>query len=179
MKNLLITTKRLAMRHMSIADAAFILEQYNEPLFIEHIGDKNIRSVEDAINRIIDEAQSSYRKYGIGLLMVELRDCGTPIGTCGLLKRDGIEELDIGYALLERHHRQGYVIEAAQAVLGYAKNELGFNRVLGYTSSLNKVSIRILEKLGFEDEGEFNYPGYNGESKVFSISLQQQVVVNV
>jgi len=171
MKSLLITTKRLTMRQISTQDAAFILKQYNEPAFLEHIGDKNIRSVDDAINSIIYGAQASYRQHGVGLLMVELRDCGTPIGTCGLIKREDIDDLDLGYAVLEKYHRQGYVMEATQAVLEHAKNVLGLNRVVGYTSSLNKVSIRVLEKLGFEAEGEFNFPGYNTPSKIFAIKL--------
>ena len=171
MKNLLITTERLTIRQLSTRDAAFILEQYNEPDFIENIGDKKIRSIDDAINNIVDWAQSSYQKNGIGLLLVELRDCGTPIGTCGLIKREDIEDLDLGYSLLEKYQRRGYVMEAAQAVLEHAKNVLALSRVVGYTAALNEASIRVLGKLGFEAEGEFNFPGYDRACKIFAIKL--------
>jgi RimJ/RimL family protein N-acetyltransferase len=170
LKNLLISTQRLTIRQLSVGDASFILEQYNEPAFLEHIGDKKIRSVDDAIENIIYGAQASYRQHGVGLLLLELRDCGTPIGTCGLIKRENIEDLDLGYALLEKYHRQGYVMEAAQAVLEHAKN-IGLSRIVGYSSPLNKVSIRVLEKLGFEDEGDFNFPGHDSPSKFFTIKL--------
>jgi len=171
MKNLLITTKRLTIRQISSTDAAFIVEQYNEDGFLEHIGDKNIRTIKDANKIIVDWAQVSYEQYGIGLLLVELRGCGTPIGTCGLIKREDMDDFDLGYSLLEKHHQNGYVMEAAQAVLEHAKNELGLSRVVGYTSSLNKASIRVLERLGFDDEGDFNFPGYNRPCKIFAIQL--------
>lgn len=171
MKNLLITTERLTIRQLSARDASFILEQYNEPAFLENIGDKKIRSIDDAINNIVDWAQASYRKNGIGLLLMELRDCGTPIGTCGLIKRDDIQDYDLGYSLLEKYQRQGYVMEAAQTVLEHAKNVLALSRVVGYTSALNEASIRVLEKLGFEAEGDFNFPGYDKPSKIFAIKL--------
>jgi len=171
MKNVLITTKRLTIRQISTTDTAFILEQYNEAGFLEHIGDKKIRTIKDAKKIIVDWAQASYELHGIGLLLVELRGCGTPIGTCGLIKRENIDDFDLGYSLLEKYHRQGYVIEAAEAVLEHAKNELGFSWVVGYTSSLNKASIRVLEKLGFGDEGDFNFPGYDRPCKVFAIQL--------
>jgi ribosomal-protein-alanine N-acetyltransferase len=170
LKNLLITTKRLTIRQLSAGDASFILEQYNEPAFLEHIGDKKIRSVDDAIENIISGAQASYRQHGVGLLLLELRDCGTPIGTCGLIKRENFEDLDLGYALLGKYHRQGYVIEAALAVLEHAKN-IGLSRIVGYSSPFNQISIRVLEKLGFEDEGDFNFPGYDSASKIFAIKL--------
>jgi len=171
MKSLHITTKRLTIRHISMGDAAFILEQYNEALFLEHIGDKKIRSVNDAREIIVDWAQASYQQHGIGLLIIEGRDCGTPIGTCGLIKREDIDDIDLGYSLLEKYHGKGYVVEAAQAVLTHAKNVLGLSRIVGYTSSLNKSSIRVLEKLGFEAEGDFNFPGYDKPSKLFAIKL--------
>jgi len=171
MKKSLITTKRLAIRHITSLDAAFIIKLYNEPGFIEHIGDKKIRSVNDAINTVVDWAKASYQQHGIGLLLVELRDCGTPLGMCGLIKRDDIEDFDLGYSLLEEHQRQGYVIEAAQAVLEHAKNVLNFSRVVGYTSPLNEVSIRVLAKLGFKAEGDFDFPGYDGPCKIFATKL--------
>jgi len=171
MKDLRITTKRLTIRQISTEDAAFIVKQYNEPAFLEHIGDKKIRSIADANEIIVKWAQASYQQYGIGLLVVELRDCGTRVGTCGLIKRDDIEDLDLGYSLLEEYQRNGYVMEAAQAVLEHARSVLGLSRVIGYTSPLNKISIRVLEKLGFEAEGELNFPGYDTPSRVFAIKL--------
>jgi len=171
MKTQIITTKRLSMRPLSIKDASFIITQYNEATFLEHIGDKNIRTVDDAIESVISKAQESYRQYGIGLFLVTLRECGTPIGTCGLLQRENVKNFDIGYAVLEKYHRQGYVMEAAQAMLEHAKNELGLKKVLGYSAPMNTVSIGVLQKLGFEAEGVFVIPGYDDESTVFALQL--------
>jgi RimJ/RimL family protein N-acetyltransferase len=171
MKTSLITTKRLSMRPLLAEDATFIISQYNEPAFLEHIGDKNIRTVDDAIEEVITKAEQSYYQDGVGLFLVTLQACGTAIGTCGLLKRDNVKDFDLGYAILEQYHRNGYVMEAALAVLEYAKNELGLKRILGYTAPTNKVSIGILETLGFEAEGEFVLPGYDSESIVFALRL--------
>ena len=98
----ILETNRLILRQLSTEDAAFILELVNEPSFIQNIGDRGVRTLEDARAYILRVAISSYEKNGFGLYLVELKDSGQSIGMCGLIKRDGLEDVDIGYAFLPR-----------------------------------------------------------------------------
>jgi RimJ/RimL family protein N-acetyltransferase len=132
-------------------DAAFILELLNDPSFIANIGDRGVRSLDDARAYIRDGPVASYERFGFGLWLVELTD-GTRIGMCGLLKRDTLEDVDIGFAYLPAYQSQGYGFEAARAVLDYARDVLGISRVVAIVSEGNDASARLLEKLGMTFE---------------------------
>ena len=110
-------TERLRLRRMHTGDAAFMLELLNQPSFIRHIGDRGARDLDGARFYITDRVLAAYAKHGFGMEVVELRSTGEPVGICGLVKRDSLDDVDIGYALLERHWGKGYAREAAQAVL--------------------------------------------------------------
>lgn len=171
MKEILITTQRLVIRQISRDDADFIRQHYNEASFLEYIGDKKIQTADDAIAYIVNGPLKSYQQHGFGLFLVTLKESNIPIGTCGLIRRENIADADLGYSLLEKFRSQGYSSEAASAVLDFGKNVVGLNRVVAYTAPLNKASIRVLEKLGFEYEGELMLAGYDGTSKLFAIKL--------
>ncbi|MTI21875.1 N-acetyltransferase [Fulvivirga sp. RKSG066] len=167
----LITTDRL---HLSLLeaqpDAAFIYELLNSPGWKTFIGDRKVHSVEEAQNYISTRLASSYLKHGFGLYKVALKD-GTPLGICGLLKRDHLLNVDIGYAMLPQHEGQGYTYEAAQATLKYAKDTLGFEVVLGITDTENTASQKLLEKLGFRFVKSGFLEDFEGESMVYEIRL--------
>jgi [ribosomal protein S5]-alanine N-acetyltransferase len=167
MLNLTMDTPRLRLSPLSADDAAFILELLNEPAFLRDIGDKQVRSLEDARAYIETGPRTSYRDHGFGLLRVELQTSGELIGICGLLKRDFLEHPDLGYAVIERHWSKGYAFEAATAVMRYAADELKLNTVLAITAPENPTSIRVLEKLGFRFTRIANFPGYTTSSRVF------------
>lgn len=140
------------MRRLTIDDAEFILALLNEPSFLRYIGDKKVRNLDDARQYILNGPVGSYERHGFGLNCVELRESHTPIGMCGLLKRDELSDPDIGFALLPDFWSKGFAFEAAQAVLKDARESLKIQRILAITSLDNDASITLLERLGFRFE---------------------------
>ncbi len=145
-----LETKRLVLRQVTLDDAEIILELLNEPSFIQNIGDRGVRTLDDACNYISDRLISSYENFGFGMYLVTLKDLGSAAGLCGLVKRDGLDDVDIGYAFLQRHWSKGYATEAALAVKEYAKNTIGLKRLVAITDPANQGSIRVLEKIGLK-----------------------------
>lgn len=163
----IIETPRLALRQLTEEDAPFILELLNEPAFIEHIGDKGVRSLEDARGYIRSGPMSSYAAHGYGLYLVSLKGTHEPIGICGLVRRDGFDGPDIGYSIMARYWSQGYAYEAAAAVRDYSWDAFGLKRLLGVTSPSNDKSIKLLEKLGLRFERMVRLLGAANDSKLF------------
>lgn len=165
----MLQTPRLALDELSPeTDAAFILELLNEPTFLRFIGDRQVRSQADAARYIENGPRASYRRLGFGLYRVSLRATGDPIGICGLLKRDALEHVDIGFAFLPRCWRQGYAHEAAAAILQDAVTTHAIRRVLALTALDNEASIKLLEKLGFRFEKVTRLSEQDSEVKLFS-----------
>lgn len=147
-----LETERLRLRPMGAADDHFILALLNEPAFLEHVGDRNLRTPDDARQHILTGPAASYARDGHGLLVVELKGTGAPIGICGLIRREWLVEVDIGFSFLERYRSKGYAFEAATAVLDHGRRSLGFQRVAAIVSPRNASSIRLLTKLGLRFE---------------------------
>jgi [ribosomal protein S5]-alanine N-acetyltransferase len=145
-----LETERLNLRRLNEGDAAFILELLNDPSFLQYIGDKGVRTIEDAARYILEGPVDSYARHGFGLWLVELKDSATPTGICGLVKRDTLPDADIGYAFLPRFRSHGYAYESAAAVISYAFDALGLRRVLAITNPDNVGSTRVLEKIGLK-----------------------------
>lgn len=154
-----INTERLTIRPFTLDDAPFILRLLNEPSFIENIADKGVRDLEGARSYLRDGPLASYERHGFGLWRVGLAGTDSPIGMAGLLKRDFLDDIDIGYALLPEFCGAGYAFEATSAVLKHAVNHLGAKRVVAIVAGHNQPSIRLLEKLGFHSEGTVRVPG--------------------
>jgi RimJ/RimL family protein N-acetyltransferase len=168
---MVMETDRLRLRRLSLDDAEFILRLLNEPSFIQNIGDRQVRTVDDARGYIVKGPITSYEKFGFGLWMVETKSPSAPIGICGLLKRDVLDDVDIGYALLPEFWSQGYALESAAAVLAYAGETLGLKRVVAVTNSNNQSSIRLLEKLGFKYERMVRLSEDAPEIKLFAATF--------
>src|SRR5262245_49778732 len=147
-----LETDRLNLRWLSIDDAEFILDLLNEPSFLRFIGDKGVRTLDDARDYILNGPVDMYNRFGFGLYLTELKDGGVPIGICGLIKRDNLEDVDIGFAFLPRFWAKGYAYESASAVMAYGKDILGLNRIVAITSPDNHASAKLLEKLGLQFE---------------------------
>jgi len=147
----ILETERLSLRRLNLDDAAFIVELVNEPAWLEFIGDKNVHSLDDARKYILNGPMDMYERLGFGLYLVELKQ-GSAIGICGLIKREGLDDVDIGFALLSCFSGQGYALEAAQAVMKYGKNVLQLQRIVAITKPANEKSIRLLTKLGLHFE---------------------------
>jgi RimJ/RimL family protein N-acetyltransferase len=167
-----LETERLVLRHFEPADAGFILRLLNQPSFIRHIGDKRVRSLEDARQYLLAGPIDSYERFGYGLNRVELKANGEPIGMCGLVRRDTLEDADIGYALLEQYWSKGYALESAEAVLTHARDVLGLRRIVAIVAPGNQSSIRLLEKIGLTFERMIRLRGDAEELKFFASAPQ-------
>jgi [ribosomal protein S5]-alanine N-acetyltransferase len=166
----ILETDRLLLRRLTASDAAFILELLNEPAFLENIGDRGARNLADARRYIAKGPVASYRKFGFGLYLVALKDSGAPIGICGLLKRDALEHVDIGFAFLQKFWSHGYARESAAAVLQYGWTTLRVERIVAITKPHNQASIALLEKLGLRFEKMIQLSDHGGENKLFAVS---------
>lgn len=159
------------MRRVGLEDAPFIVELYNEKAFKQYIGDRGLRSSEDGAAFIESTLAKAYLQPGYGLFLVESRQAATPMGICGILKRDTLDRPDLGFAFLERFCGKGHAGEAARACIAYAKQQLKLHELAAITSPDNARSIRFLEKLGFAFEKELDHDEYHGGGKLFSLVL--------
>jgi RimJ/RimL family protein N-acetyltransferase len=164
-------TKRLILRHIEEADADFILKLLNEPAFIQNIGDRGLRSLTDARRYIATGPGASYAQHGFGLFLVQGKSDQRPMGICGLLKRETLDDIDLGFALLGEYEGQGIAQEAALACLEFARRNLQLSRVVAITLPSNSRSIRLLEKLGFSLERHVTMPGDREELLLLAKSL--------
>jgi RimJ/RimL family protein N-acetyltransferase len=162
----IIRTPRLELRELSLSDAGFILELLNEEGFLQFIGDKGVRSLEGARDYISKGPMDSYERNGFGLYATCLRD-GTPVGICGLVKRDGLDDPDVGFAFLSRHCSKGYAVESASAVLAHGTRVLKLPRIVAITSPGNSKSIAVLEKIGLRFEQLIRLQESSPELKLF------------
>lgn len=149
----MITTDRLVIEPLTLADDAFIVELLTDPDWLRYIGDRGVRTVSDARNYLEKGPMASYATHGFGLYRVALRDTGVPIGLCGLLRRESLPHVDIGFAFLPAFRAQGFAFEAASATMAYGREALGLARIVAIVSPDNAGSIRLLQKLGMEREG--------------------------
>lgn len=147
-----LETARLRLRKMTLDDAPFILELVNDAGFLEHIGDRGVRTLDDARDYLLQGPIDSYARHGHGLYLVYPIDGGGPAGMCGLLFREAWQETDVGYAFLPRFRGRGYAYESAAAVLDYGRRVLGKPRIIAIVSPRNAASIALLEKLGLRFE---------------------------
>ena len=163
-----LETDRLILRHLNADDDEFIYELVNDPSFIRYIGDKGVRTLDDARNYIFSGPVAMYERLGYGLYATELKDGHVPIGMCGILKRDTLPHPDIGFAFLPAYWKQGYAFESAAAVLKYAREVLGIDQVLAITTPDNEASGKLLEKIGLRFERLIKLTEDAAEVKLFS-----------
>ena len=171
MTEIILKTERLSICPLTLEDAAFILDLLNEPAFIQFIGDRGVRNLEDARNYLLKGPLASYATHGFGLWRVQLNSTGEPIGICGLIKRDSLPDVDLGYAYLARFWSRGYASEAALAVRDYANQTVGLKRLVAITDQKNSASVRVLEKIGMRLEGLVRMPGEDEELNLFGVEL--------
>ena len=164
-----LETDRLLLRHLTENDAAFILDLLNQPSFIENIGDRGVRTIEDARGYICERIVASYERHGFGLYGVVVKQTGELAGICGLVKRDTLDDVDLGFAFLPQHWSKGYAVEAAAASRDHAARDVGLTRLVAITSPSNVRSIRVLEKIGFAFEKEIRLPPKGEVVKLFAV----------
>jgi RimJ/RimL family protein N-acetyltransferase len=151
-----LETDRLILRLLVTDDAPFILQLVNDPDWLRYIGDKGVHNLDDARAYIENGPMAMYERVGFGLFCVELKAVGTPIGMCGLIKRDTLPDVDIGFAFLPQFRANGYGREAARATLDYGRDVVGLKRIIAITSPDNEASGRLLEAVGLRFERSFD-----------------------
>ena len=162
-----LETERLILREFTLADANFIIELVNTPGWLRFIGDRNIKIEEQAKEYLRNGPMKSYEVNGYGLSLVELKTDGTPIGMCGIIKRDTLENPDIGFAFLPEFEGKGLAFEIANATLAYANDVLKIPVIFAITIPGNTRSIRLLEKMGFKYSNSFTSPTDNIELSLY------------
>ena len=167
----IIETDRLFLRQLTADDAEFILDLYNQPSFIKFVGDRGVRTLDDARNFLSKRLIESYERFGFGLYLTLLKDGEIPLGICGLVKRAELKDVDVGFAFLPQFWSKGYAFESASAVLAYSRNTLGLKRIAGITTPDNQGSIRVLEKMGLKFEKMVKLSEDDMELKLFALNL--------
>jgi RimJ/RimL family protein N-acetyltransferase len=162
-------TERLAIRRLTLDDAEFILDLVNQPSFLRFIGDKGVRTLDDARSYLRTGPMLSYERFGFGLYRVSLRTDGTSIGICGLVKREALDDVDVGFAFLPAFWSHGYAFEAASVVVAHARGELGLGRLVAIVSPDNDSSIKLLERLGMRFERMVRLAEDASEIKLFAM----------
>jgi len=169
-----VETERLRLRRLDADDAPFVLRLVNEPSWLRFIGDRGVHDLDGARRYIAEGPQRLYANHGFGLFLVERRSDALPLGMCGLIKRDTLPDVDIGFAFLPEHWSQGYAREAAEATLQYARDRHRLPRVIAITSLDNVASGRLLERIGLQLEGTVCLPGSNEEVRLFGTTRAYQ-----
>jgi len=164
----ILETERLTLRQLTLDDAEFILGLLNEPSWLQFIGDKNVRTLDDARAYRVNGPQKMYREHGFGLWLVVVKETAVPAGMCGLIKRPTLDDIDIGFAFLPRFWGRGYAHEAAVATLAYARNVVKPKRIVALTALDNPRSIRLLGKLGLTFERIVRLTPDGPESRLFA-----------
>ena len=165
--SIIIDTPRLELLEIATTDAAFILKLLNTPSWLKFIGDRNLRTEEDALNYINNRLRPAYKNFGFGFYLTRSKADNTPIGICGLVKRDELEHVDIGFAFLPQYEGKGYGFESASAVLKHAQSILGIKTIAGITNADNQRSIALLEKLGLHFQKMILLQGETKEIMLF------------
>lgn len=146
----MIETERLQINLFSLNDAEFLLELYNAPNFIRFIGDRNLKTTEDAASYISNKFFPQIERLGFGNFLITLKETNEKVGSIGIFEREGLETMDIGFSFLPAHEGKGYGYEASTALIAYAKEHFGVKRLSAITLPNNISSIKLIEKLGFE-----------------------------
>jgi ribosomal-protein-alanine N-acetyltransferase len=162
-----LETQRLRLRYLSSTDAAFMLELLNDPAFIRNIGDRGVRTLEQAQQYILTGPAASYEQHGFGLNHVESKESGAAVGICGLLRRECHPDVEVGFAFLPAARGRNYAFEAARAVIDLGTQSLRLTRIVALTAPDNFASIRILEKLGFRFEQLVQWMNPSRDSRLF------------
>lgn len=148
----ILETERLILRKLTVGDSKFMLELLNDPSWLKFIGDKGVRTLDDARDYILKNPVDMYERLGFGLYLTELKSENISVGICGLMKRDFLKDVDIGFAFLSKFRGKGYAYESASAVMDYGRSAFGLNRIVAIASPDNYNSAKLLKKLGFSFE---------------------------
>lgn len=155
---MVLQSERLRLSELTVEDAATVLALLNEPDFIRNIADRQVRTLAQATQYLLDGPVASYRQHGFGMWLIRRKADQQPVGLCGLIQRDFLTLPDLGYAVFAAYSGQGYTSEAAAAVLQYARDQLQLSQLCAIVAPDNQASLRILHKCGFVLQRELQLP---------------------
>jgi RimJ/RimL family protein N-acetyltransferase len=167
----ILATERLVLRELVPDDAPFMLELLNDPAYILNIADRGVRDLEGARRYLEERWRASYAEHGFGLWAVVQRETGACTGLCGLIRRAGLDDVDIGYAFLPAFRGQGFAVESALGVKAYARDVVGLTRLVAVVPPGNDRSIRVLERLGMRFERTLRLPGDASDVALYATEL--------
>lgn len=159
------------MRWLTLEDAELMLMIWNDPAFVMHVGDRGIRTIDQARAEISKGAMRLYQDFGFGPYRVALKQGDEAVGICGIFRRDGMDEPDIGFSTLPHYCNCGYAYESASAVVSYARDVLKLPRLVAIVSPENAASIGLIEKLGLQFETMLRLPGEDHDVGRYGIGL--------
>ncbi len=162
-------TERLIIRPLRLTDTAMVLSLFNEPDVINFVGDRGIKKSEDALHYIQSGPLAMQIKLGFSLYCCQLKGSDETIGLAGLIKRDGIDEVEVGFSILSKYYRQGYAKESMNAVIDYAKTTLNLEVFQAITDPDNNASMKLLESLGFSFKSKIILPATDKEINLFEL----------
>jgi len=166
-----LETERLILRELVPDDAPFMLELLNDPAYILNIADRGVRDVEGARRYLEERWRASYAEHGFGLWVVVHRETGASTGLCGLVRRDGLDDVDIGYAFLPAFRGRGFALESALGVKAHARDMVGLTRLVAIVTPGNARSIQVLERLGMRFERTLRLPGDASDVALYATEL--------
>ena len=164
-------TPRLLLRRITLDDADLMLAIWNDPAFVQHVGDRGIRTIEQAQQALGDGALMLYETYGYGPYCMVRKDDAQRIGICGLFRRENLLHPDIGFAVLPKFCGAGFALEAARAVVQHAREDLGIKTLAAIVSPANEASVSLIEKLGLIFQRGITMPGEQEEISLYSMNL--------
>jgi ribosomal-protein-alanine N-acetyltransferase len=162
-------TRRLVLRPFTLADAPFIVVLLNSEGWLRFIGDRGVRTLDDARTYLQDGPMKMQALHGFALWAVQRRKDSATIGMCGLVRREGLDDVDVGYALLPSHTGRGYAREAAAATLRHGFEALGLKRIVAITHPDNAGSVRVLQTIGMQFERRLRLPNHHEDSLLFGV----------
>jgi len=172
-----LETERLSLSRLTLDDAELVLAVWNDPTYIRYVADRGIRTVDAARAALEEGALKQFSDYGYGPFRVAMINDDTPIGVCGLFRREGLDEPDLGFSILPKYWRRGYAYEAARAVVSYAETEIQLTRLTAVVSPNNGASVALIEKLGLQFERMLRLPGDDDEVAIYGMQLNNSARV--
>ena len=162
-------TGRLILRPTNLDDAELILELVNTPKWIEFIGDRGVKNIGDAVAYIKNKITPQLERLGYGNYTIILKSDGSKVGSSGLYDREGVEGIDIGFALLPAFEKKGYAFEGTNKLKEVAFEEFGLHEISAIVVEKNKASQNLLSKIGLTFEKNIVLPNSKEEVMLYKM----------
>ena len=151
--HIIFETPRLILRQFTEADAPLILSLNSDPEIVKYVHEPTLKTVEQA-EKILQDIILTQYKNNLGRWAIHTRSDMNFIGWCGLKYRPELDEIDLGYRLMQKAWGKGFATEAAQHSLEHGFTKLNLKLITGRAHIENIASIKVLEKIGMNFIGE-------------------------